>query len=232
VLRVAGMTESELDQTIAPVYKKYENPVTTILAAAGDIQVRLRARCSTEQETAALLAEVAGRIDQLLGDRIYSRNGDPLEAIVGELLRQHRATLSIAESITGGMLADRITSVPGSSDYFEGSFVTYTRRMKTEILGVPESLLAEKGAVSQETAEAMAAGARRRTGSTYALSATGIAGPGQGGESAPVGTVFVGLADANGCRSVHRQFLGDRTRIRQFTTQTALDLLRRRILGI
>src|SRR5207248_8100361 len=99
--------------------------------------------------TAALLAEVAGPIEQLLGDRIYSRNGDPLEAVVGELLRSRQATISVAESCTGGMLADRITSVPGASDYFEAGFITYTRRMKTEALGVPESLLTEKGAVSQ-----------------------------------------------------------------------------------
>lgn len=232
VMRVAGLPESDLDQLIAPVYKKYENPVTTILAAAGDIQVHLRARCSTEPEAMALLAEVAGPIGQLLGDKIYSRNGDPLEAVVGELLRQHKATVSVAESCTGGLLAERITSVPGSSDYFEAGFVTYTRRLKTELLGVSEAVLESAGAVSKETAEAMAMGARRRTGSTYALAVTGVAGPGQGGESAPVGTVYVCLADANGTRAAHRQFLGDRARIRQFTTQMAMDLLRRRILGL
>jgi len=156
VMRVAGMPESDLDQLISPVYKKYENPVTTILAAAGDIQVHLRARCATGQEALALLAEVAGPIEQLLGERIYSRNADPLEVVVGELLRQNKATLSV----------------------------------------------------------------------------TGVAGPGDAGEAAPVGTVYVGLADANGCRVAHRQFLGDRDRIRQFTTQMALDLLRRRILGL
>src|SRR5205823_4223687 len=129
VLRVAGLPESDLDQLIAPVYKKYENPVTTILAAAGDIQVRLRAQCATEEEAAALLAEVAGPIDLLLGDKIYSRNGDPMEAVVGELLRQSRATLSVAESCTGGLLAERITSVPGSPDYFEGGFVTYPEQV-------------------------------------------------------------------------------------------------------
>src|SRR5207248_4717888 len=134
-----------------------------------------------------------------------------------------------AESCTGGLLAERITSVPGSSDYFQGGFVTYNKKMKTEMLGVPESLLEEKGTVSEETAEAMAAGARRRTGSTYALSVTGVAGPGPGGESAPVGTVYVGIAYANGSRVAHRQFLGDRDRIRQFSTQMAMDLLRRRI---
>jgi nicotinamide-nucleotide amidase len=232
VLRVAGLTESDLDQLISPVYKKYENPATTILAKAGDIQVHLRARCPSEPETMALLAEVGGPIELLLGDRIYSRNGDPLEAVVGELLRQARATLSVAESCTGGLLAERITSVPGSSDYFEGGFVAYTKRMKTELLGVSESVLDTHGAVSKETAEAMAMGARRRTGSTYALSVTGVAGPGQGGESVPVGMVYTALADAHGCRVAHRQFLGDRARIRQFTTQMALDLLRRRILGL
>jgi nicotinamide-nucleotide amidase len=232
VMRVAGMPESDLDQLIAPVYKKYENPVTTILAAAGDIQVHLRARCATEAEALALLAEVAGPIELLLGDRAYSRNGDPMEVVVGELLRQHRATLSVAESVTGGLLAERITSVPGSSDYFEAGFVTYTKRLKTELLGVSEAVLESAGAVSKEVAEAMAIGARRRTGSTYALAVTGVAGPGQGGETAPVGTVYVALAEVNGVRVAHRQFLGDRDRIRQFTTQMALDMLRRRILGL
>src|SRR5882672_10644576 len=232
VMRVAGLPESDLDQLIAPVYKKYENPVTTILAAAGDIQVHLRARCATEAEALALLAEVAGPIEQLLAEKIYSRNGEPLEVVVGELLRQHRATLSVAESCTGGLLAERMTSVPGSSDYFEAGFVTYAKRLKTELLGVSEAVLESAGAVSKETAEAMAIGARRRTGSTYALAVTGVAGPGQGGETAPVGTVFVALADVNGARVAHRQFLGDRDRIRQFTTQMALDMLRRRILGL
>src|SRR5437764_7251798 len=114
VMRVAGMPEADLDQLIAPVYKKYENPVTTILAAAGDIQVHLRARCGTEAEAMALLAEVAGPIEALLGDRIYSSNGEPMEAVVGELLRQRKETLSVAESCTGGLLAERLTSVPGS----------------------------------------------------------------------------------------------------------------------
>src|SRR6185295_6966172 len=103
VMRVAGMPESDLDQLIAPVYKKYENPVTTILAAAGDIQVHLRARCATEAEATTLLAEVAGPIELLLGDRLYSRNGDPLQAVVGDMLRKRHATVSVAESLTGGM---------------------------------------------------------------------------------------------------------------------------------
>ena len=229
--RVAGMAESDLDQLIAPVYTKYTNPVTTILAAAGDLQIHLRARCASAAEADALLAEVAGPIEVLLGDRLYSRNGDPLDVVVGQILRSRHATVSVAESATGGMLGERFTSAPASSDYFVGGFITYTRQMKVELLGVPAETLEQFGAVSKETAEAMAAGARKRTGSTYALSVTGVAGPDAGGESVPVGTVFVGLADAAGVLSVHRQYIGDRTRIRTFTCQLALDLLRRRISG-
>jgi len=230
VLRVTGMPESDLDQLIAPVYKRYENPATTILAAAGDLQIHLRARCSTEGEAAALLVEVGGPIELLLGDRIYSRNGQSLEEVVGDLLRGRHNTLSVAESCTGGLLGERITSVPGSSAYFVGGFITYTNRMKVEWLGVPEETIVEFGAVSKETAEAMAMGARRRTGSTYALAITGVAGPDGGTEKKPVGTVYVGLADAAGCQVLHRQFFGDRTRIRQFSTQMALDMLRRKCI--
>ncbi|HTS29603.1 MAG TPA: competence/damage-inducible protein A [Bryobacteraceae bacterium] len=228
--RVTGMPESDLDQLISPVYKKYENPATTILAANGDLQIHLRARCGSEAEADALLAEVAGPIELLLGDRLYSRNGDSLEVVVGDLLRKHLATVAVAESCTGGMLGERFTSVPGSSDYFAGGFITYSNKMKMDLLGVPPEMLEEFGAVSRQTAEAMAIGARRRTGATYALSVTGVAGPDPDGES-PVGTMYVGIADAAGAHVAHRQFLGDRQRIRVFTTQMALDLLRRRILG-
>jgi nicotinamide-nucleotide amidase len=229
--RVAGMGESDLDQLIAPVYKKYENPVTTILAAAGEIQIHLRARCETAAEADALLAEVAGPMELLLGDRVYSRNGDSMEAVVGELLRKLHATVSVAESATGGMLGERLSSVPGSSEYFAGGFITYTNTMKAALLGVPAELLEQHGAVSREVAEAMAIGARRRTGSNYALSITGVAGPDGGTERAPLGTMYVGLADAAGTHVAHRQYLGDRQRIRTFVAQMALDTLRRRILG-
>jgi nicotinamide-nucleotide amidase len=227
VFRVAGMPESDLDQAISPVYKKYENPVTTILAGEGDIQVHLRAHGESEADVLALLAEVAAPIEMLLGDRIYSRNGDSLEAVVGELLKKRGASLAVAESMTGGLLAQRITSVPGSSQYFLGGFLAYSNKMKTELLGVSEEIVERHGAVSKETAEAMATGARRRTGATFALSITGEAGP-EPSENVPVGTAYVGLADATGCQVVHRVFLGDRARIRAFAAQMALDLLRRK----
>jgi nicotinamide-nucleotide amidase len=227
LFRVAGMAESDLDQTISPVYKKYENPVTTILAGDGDLQVHLRARGEREGDVLALLAEVAAPIEMLLGDRIYSRNGDSLELVIGELLTKRGASLAVAESMTGGLLAQRITSVPGSSHYFLGGFLVYSNKMKTELLGVSEEMVEQHGAVSEQTAEAMANGARRRTGATFAISITGEAGP-EPGENVPVGTVYVGLADAAGCQVAHRVFLGDRARIRVFSTQMALDMLRRK----
>ena len=231
ILRVAGMSESDLDQTIAPVYTKYTNPVTTVLAHAGDIQVHLRSRCSSDAEAKALLMEVGGQIDVLLGDRIYSRNGDDLETTVGELLTRNHATLAVAESMTGGLLAERITTVPGSSHYFLGGFVTYSARMKTELLGIDIECIEKYGPVSHETAQAMAIGARLRSGSTYALSITGNAGPTTDGPEAPVGMVYVGIADAGGSSVMQRQFLGDRPRIKSFAGQMALDCLRRRLEG-
>jgi nicotinamide-nucleotide amidase len=231
VLRIAGMPESDLDQLISPVYKKYSNPVTTVLAAPGDIQVHFRARCASEEQAGALVAGLAAEVEPLLGDKIYSRNGDPLEKVVGELLRRRQATLAVAESCSGGMLAERITSVAGSSDYFLGGFLAYTDRMKQKLLGVPAALLAQHTAVSREVAEAMAAGARDRTGSTLALAVTGVAGPSGGTESTPVGTVFIGLAGPHAITARRFQFLGYRARIRALAVQTGLDLLRREILS-
>jgi len=231
-LRITGMPESDLDALISPVYKKYQNPVTTILAANGDLQVHLRARCDTDAEAIALLAEVAGPIEALLGDRLYSRIGDPLEVVVGNLLRERGATVAVAESCTGGMLGARFTATPGSSEYFVGGFITYSNALKRDLLGVPASTLEQFGAVSSQTAEAMAQGARERTGATCAISITGIAGPDGGSEDKPVGLVYIGIADAAGVVVTQRRFLGDRERIRVFTTQHALDLLRRRLQGL
>jgi nicotinamide-nucleotide amidase len=231
VLRVAGMPESDVDQRISPVYTKYQNPVTTILAAPGDIQVHLRARCRSEAEAESLLEEVAAQIEPILGDRIYSRDGSPLEVVIGALLRARSGTLSVAESCTGGLLAERITSIAGSSDYFVGGFLVYTDRMKGELLGLDEQLLRQHTAVSEPVAAAMAAAAKQRTGSTFAVSITGVAGPSGGTQESPVGTVFIGVAGPAGCRAHHFRFLGDRGRVRTLAAQTALDLLRRELGG-
>lgn len=225
--RVAGMGESDLDQLIAPVYTKYTNPVTTILAAPSDIQIHLRARCATAEEAEVLLAKVGPAIESLLGDRIYSRNGDPLESVIGAMLIERAASLSVAESCTGGMLGQRITSVTGSSKYFIGGFLVYTDLMKQQLLGVDPHLTAAHTAVSEEVASAMAEGARSRSGSTYAISVTGEAGP-ESATGAPVGTVIVGFAGPGRAPQTRRlQLPGDRTRVRNMAAQTALDFLRR-----
>ncbi len=230
--RVTGMTESDLDSLIAPVYKGYENPATTVLASTGDIQVHLRARCATAEEAERLLAEVGDPIAELLGARLYSRGGESMEEILGTLLRERGATVSVAESCTGGMVGERLTSVPGSSDYFLGGFLTYSDRMKTELLGVDPAVLAAHTAVSAEAAAAMVEGARTRTGSTYAIATTGEAGP-ESGSGAPVGTVYVGFAGDGVATTVRRyQMPGDRARIRGFAANAALDRLRRGILGL
>ena len=227
--RVACMGESDLDQLIAPVYKNYTNPATTILAGAGDIQIHLRARGETEQEAEDLLNAVGPAIEQLLGERIYSCNGASLEAVVGDLLRARHATLSVAESCTGGLLGERITSVAGSSDYFVGGFVVYTDRMKTLLLGVDPEVLARHTSVSEEAARAMAAGARSRTGSTYAISVTGEAGP-ESASGAPVGTVVIGFDGPDVETEAERFTLfGGREGVRARAAQWALDYLRRRI---
>jgi nicotinamide-nucleotide amidase len=230
VLRVSGMSESELDQTISPIYKRYENPVTTVLAHNGDIQVHLRARCATEGEAVALLAEVGGQVDAALGDRIYSRNGDPLEVVIGKKLSDLHATLVVAESATGGGLADRISAVPGSSAYFLGGFVTYAARMKTDLLGVSEDILKEFGPVSREVAEAMAIGAKHRAAATWAISITGNAGPTTDGDAAPVGAVYIGLAGPRDTTTGYRLWpASDRARVRAFAAQMALDMLNRKL---
>jgi nicotinamide-nucleotide amidase len=226
--RVAGMGESDLDQLIAPVYTKYPALETTILAGPSDIQVHLRARSATAEEAESLLAEASPPIEALLGDRVYSRNGDNLETVVGSMLRERSATLSVAESLTGGMLAQRVTSVAGSSDYFVGGFLVYNNRLKTELLGVDPTLIDRHTAVSQEVARAMAEGARSRTGSTCAISITGEAGP-ESSTGAPIGTVFIGFAGPDGAEARPFQFGGDRNRVRTLAAQTALDVLRRRI---
>jgi nicotinamide-nucleotide amidase len=225
--RSVGLTESDLDQLIAPVYTRYTNPATTILAVSGEIHIHLRARCSTAEQAEAILEEVCRQIEPLLGDRIYSNNGDSLEKVVGDLLRKRNARLSVAESATGGLLGGRITSVPSSSDYFVGGFLTYNDRMKTELLGVPAEMIEEHTAVSAPVASAMAEGARKRTGAEFGLSITGYAGP----DGEKVGMVFIGLAGPGGTEVRPVQFPGDRERIRAFSTNIALDLLRRALLA-
>lgn len=223
VYRVAMMPESDVDQAISPIYTRYANPATTVLADVGDIQVHLRARCTTAAEAEALLEEVGSQIERVLGDRIYTREGEPLEAVVGKMLSARGETLSVVESCTGGMLGERITSIPGSSRWFVGGLLTYSDVMKSELAGVDAEILRRHTAVSEEVAQAMAAGGRKRTGATWTVAVTGYAGPPDGGE------VFIGIAGPSGVSASRIYSPGERQRVRRMATQAALDLLRRRL---
>jgi nicotinamide-nucleotide amidase len=229
--RISGMGESDLDTLIAPVYTKYKNPVTTVLAAPGDLSVHLRARCDTEAEAEARLKEAGDPIAELLGDRAYTTDAEEtLEMVVGRLLRTHHATVATAESCTGGLIAARLTEHPGSSGFFLAGFVTYQDDQKHALLGVSRELLATHTAVSEAVAAAMATGAQERTGADYAVSVTGYAGHDGGNEETPVGTVFIGLATPQGVDVTKLRYGMDRYRIRTLAATTGLDLLRKALL--
>lgn len=232
VLKVACLPESGVEELIAPAYAEFGRENITILAKPGEIRLEATAEGTTE-ERRARLALMSSRLKELAGDAVFSdREETGLAAVVGELLRASGATLTVAESCTGGLLAERITAVPGSSDYFLGGVVTYSNVWKTRMLGVPESLLAEHGAVSEAVARAMAEGARRNFAADYSLSITGVAGPGGGSDEKPVGTVHLGLAGPAGVEHRLARFPGGREFVRTQAGQLALEMLRRRLLDL
>jgi nicotinamide-nucleotide amidase len=226
--RITGIGESDLDRMIAPIYTKYTNPATTILFASGDLFVHLRARCDSEKEADALLKEVGDPIADVLGDLVYTADvNEPLEGVIGSMLRERKASIVTAESVTGGLIAARLTNLPGSSQSFLGGFVTYTDIQKQKVLGVPAELICEHTAVCNEVAAAMADGARERTGATYAVSTTGYAGPDGGNDKDPVGTVYVGVSAPHETVVERIKHGGDRERVRIYSTQSALNVLRK-----
>jgi nicotinamide-nucleotide amidase len=229
VYKAVGLAESEVDQRVAPIYKNYTNPSTTILATPGAIEVHLRARASSEAEADALLDELGDKIETALGDHLFSSGGESLEEVVGMYLVLRRKTLAVAESCTGGLLAEQLTQVPGSSNYFLGGVICYSNELKTRLAGVPQKLIDEQGAVSKPLAQALAEGIRRRTGASLGIGITGIAGPGGGSAEKPVGLVFIALADERGTQVREFRFPGDRERIRHWATQAALEIIRRRV---
>ncbi|MGB8508743.1 MAG: competence/damage-inducible protein A, partial [Pyrinomonadaceae bacterium] len=230
VLRVTGMGESAIDERIAPVYTQYKNPQTTILFTNTDVEVHLTAQAKTVQEAELLLDGLAGQIEERLGDAVFAFRGETMEGVVGLRLAVSGFTLAVAESCTGGLIAQRLTEVSGSSSYFMEGLVTYSNEAKVRLLGVPSDLIAEYGAVSAQVAEAMAEGVRLRAGTDFGLSVTGIAGPDGGSTEKPVGLVYVALSDD--AHTEHRKLMlpGDRQLIRWRASQSALDLLRRRLI--
>ncbi len=230
VLRVAGLGESAVDERIAPVYTQYKNPQTTILFTNTDIEIHLTAQGKTEQEAELLLDGLSGQIEERLGDAVFAFRGETMEEVVGLRLAVGGFNLAVAESCTGGLIAHRLTEVPGSSTYFTEGLVTYSNEAKTRLLGVPEELIERHGAVSAEVAEAMAEGVKRRAATDFGLAVTGVAGPGGGTADKPVGLVYVSLSDD--AHTEHRRLMlpGDRHLIRWRASQAAIDLLRRRLI--
>ena len=230
VLRVSGMGESAVDEVIAPIYTAYASVQTSILFSKSEIEIHLAARGKSEAESAEVLAELAGKIEAALGLAVFASNGETLEEVVGSMLSRAGKTLAVAESCTGGLIGMRLTDVPGSSAYFVEGCITYSNEAKVRTLGVPAETVETFGAVSAETAEAMAHGVRERASSDYGIAVTGIAGPDGGSEEKPVGTVYIGYSDAGETRSIKFVLPGDRYLIRWRSSQAALDYLRRRIL--
>lgn len=230
VLRVSGLGESAVDEKIAPIYKAYPSVQTSILFSKSEIEVHLAAKAESEAEADETLEELARKISDSLGMAVFAINGETLEEVVGAMLKESGRTLAVAESCTGGLIGMRLTDVAGSSAYFLEGAIAYSNDAKMRILGVPEHTLIDYGAVSAETAEAMAAGVRERSGADYGISVTGIAGPDGGTEDKPIGTVFIGYSDATQTRSIRFTFPGDRYLIRWRSSQAALDYLRRRML--
>ena len=230
MLRVAGMGESAVDEKIAPIYSQYENPQTTILFNQSEIEIHLTARGRTEADAEALLDRLSEQIEERLGISVFAFAGETMEQVVGLKLSVGGYTLAVAESCTGGLLAQRLTDVPGSSKYFIEGVVTYSNDAKMKALGVEPILFLEHGAVSAPVAEAMAEGIRKCAETDFGLAITGIAGPGGGTEEKPVGLVYIAISSESGTEHRKLNLPGDRHLVRWRASQAALDLLRRRLI--
>ncbi len=229
-LRITGLPESEVEQRVSPLYALYPDTETTILASPPGIQLHPRVWSRDPAQANQILDEMVKRMALALGEHLYSTEGEAMEEVVARVLTENRATIAVAESCTGGLLAERLTNIPGSSVYFLGGVVCYSNELKSALVDVPAELIEAKGAVSPEVALALADGIRKRTGATIGVGVTGIAGPGGGTPEKPVGLVHIGIADERGPRERRFQFPGDRERIRMHASQTALDSVRRYFL--
>jgi len=230
VLKITGRAESDVDAQAQPVYGKWTAqavPInTTILAVLGQIELHLTAQAMSRTDADGALDPAVRELQDALGPSVYSVDGRSLEAVVGDLLRERKLTIAVAESCTGGLLSSRLTDVPGSSDYVERGVVCYSNRAKTELAGVPEALIDEHGAVSEPVARAMAEGIRSRAGTNIGIGVTGIAGPGGGTPQKPVGTVAIAVAADEDVRVRTFQFIGPREMVKFQAAQSALNMTR------
>ena len=231
VYRSFGLTESAADQALSNIETLFPGVKLGFRAHFPEIQNKLTVKGADIVEARASLEAAADEVKKRIGPHIFS-DGEPIEAVIGAALRRDKATVSTAESCTGGMIAQLITNVPGASEYFDRGFVTYTAASKHELLGVPEALIAELGVVSEECARAMAEGAKAVAKTTYAISVTGVAGPDGGTDEKPVGLVYIGLAGPKGTVVRRINWPGQREQIRGIASMVGLDLLRRALQGL
>jgi len=231
VLKFCGIGESALEERVRDLQHS-ANPTVAPYASLGEVKIRITARAENAEEAERLIAPVQQEIVRRVGEYMYGIDEDTVEGVAGRALLQAGWTLALAESCTGGLIAKRITDVPGSSAYFLGGVVSYSNEAKVKLLGVSEKTLAEHGAVSAPVAEQMALGAAERFGATLAVAVTGIAGPGGGSEAKPVGLVYIACALNGRAKAYRFQFQGGREQVRGLTAQTALDLIRRHALGL
>lgn len=230
IFKLTGISESAVQDLLKDLGGQ-GNPGIAYMAKPGEIQVRISARAADDEQAEGLLEELSGKIKLLLDKYIFALDEEILEEQVGKLLLENGLTLGTAESCTGGMIASRLTDIPGSSEYFKGGIVSYTNEVKNRVLGVGQEILNTFGAVSGETAGAMARGAREKTNADLGLSVTGVAGPGGGTAKKPRGLVYIALAAADKviCREYH--FAGSRAAVRQGSVNSALNLLRQYLTG-
>ena len=230
VIKITGRTESDVDATVQPVYSRWQSQVvpisTTILAVLGQIELHLTAMARDRAEAQPALDAAVKEVQTALGDAVYSVNGLGLEAIIADLLKSRKLTIATAESCSGGLLASRLTDVPGSSEYMQQGVVCYSNASKTQWLGVPATLIEEYGAVSEPVAKAMASGIRQRASTDVGVGITGIAGPGGGTPEKPVGTVAIAVSALDQERVRTFQFFGARDMVKFQSSQAAMNMLR------
>ena len=224
-LRVCGIGESAAEEKVKSLLSG-ANPTIAPYAMTGEVQFRITAKAPDEAAALSMISDLESKARALLGDFVYGIDDETLEYVVVHRLIERKLTLALAESCTGGLIANRVTNVPGSSETFLAGLVTYSNAAKTQFLGVPAEIIREHGAVSPEVAEAMAVGAAERVGADIALGVTGIAGPGGGSEEKPIGLVYIGLRTPDGVSVTRNVFGGSRVEIRQRASTTALNMVR------
>jgi len=231
-VRTTGIAESVLAQQLGNIDEILQGARLAFLPSATGVRMRITVHDTNAGSADRRITEIDQHIRARVQKYIYGTGDEELEEVLGRILTERKLTIAVAESCTGGLIADRITNVSGSSNYFERGVIAYSNRSKTELLGIPKELLDRHGSVSKEVAEAMAAGVRRTAGTDIGISTTGIAGPTGGTPEKPVGLVWIGYSDAHETLALKFNFGDNRIRTKERAAQAAMELVRRRNLKI